>query len=482
MCNSINFIYRSLALLSLALLSACTGLSDKPDTIPAYQAVYPVDEQRLHRNTFQVFGQARSWVEAESGTRLDQVRLVIAEPSELTREVSYLGRNLIRQQFHDSGYAERIINRMSAAGALSYLALYTNRGPTILVNRKMLIQWMRTMEQPLARTRALQALLTHELVHAADDKRYDIHADQRSSFRDSFSKSATYEGHAQLMTRRICTRHNCLSGMHSLEGFMFGAGRNRITPADNSQALGLSMLEYAYIEGENFLRQLQSRTNGKQLVERVLRDPPPDPVEILAPQTYPNVSRYRRNHDLSLVLQQASHYWSPRSPWTLVETSPLRGINVRKSPEKRTAAINGFTNLITAMSAVQLYDENAVHLDPLDIMLIETRNHEMADLFARSFAIKNHASDPTVQTREISRSPVVKTGSPTGSQAGTKLRAVYLRYPDIQPDQPPGRKRGFVLVATLGRYVVQLSGHRHWDADRLLRLSERILVSSVKSR
>ncbi len=389
-----------------------------------------------------IFAAAKELVEQHTKTDLSAVQLTLASNRTIQDEVRYETRRLVSSQFHNSVYAEKFLQRMVDDQASSYAALYTDRGNRVMVSRPLLSTYLSMTEQAKAQLApAVAALLIHELVHAADDVRYNIHKNRVMNFKISFTQSAAFEGHAQLVTREICTLHDCLEGMRSLERFMFAPVDTSDPVAQSVQAISRNVLEYSYIEGERFLTALQQRPDGEQLIDQVLRNPPADPIQILVPETYPDTDREARNNRLRNAIHNAGHPWT-LSPWTIIETSPIKGINVRDQPERRSAAIEGFTRLIVAMESAQIYKQSELSLAPVDLTLIEADSADTANMFAESF--RQHVAQSTA---------VPSRTEPLGSN---ELPGVSILY--YTPAKKHGESDRLTVVATHGRHVLQLNG------------------------
>ncbi len=349
-----------------------------------------------------LFALARGWVEQETRTNLLHVSLSLTSDHIIQKQVRHETHKLVHGQFDSAHFAERFLNTIVGDQTGGYAALYVSDDQRILVSQPLLKAFVASVgDDSTLKRNAVLSLLIHELAHAADDRVYGIHKNRALSLKSSFTLSATFEGHAQLLTRRICAARGCLSGMGALENFMFNAGGTGPV-AQGVQAVSRNMLEYSYIEGERFLTQLAKRPNGEQLVHQVMMSPPEDPIQILVPESYPNLSRESRNERLMQALTDARHGWN-RHPWKMIETSPIKGINVRHSPERRVAAVEGFTRLIRSMVGAQLYDQTDTSINPIDLMLIETDGPDTATLFTESFLNQNNRgarirlSDPRVQ-------------------------------------------------------------------------------------
>jgi len=317
-----------------------------------------------------LFQQARTLVEANTGEDLSDVTLNLANDSSITAEVSHETQRLIHSQFDNQRFANRFLNSVMSGQQGTYAALYATRKSEVMVSLPL----MKSYQSSLPNNRSIQesailALLIHELVHAADDKRYNIHKNRDLNFRASFAQSAAFEGHAQFVTRTICTKANCLSGLEALDEFMFGRRNppNKLT--QTVQAVSRNVLEYSYVEGERFIAHLANRPNGQQLIGRL--------------KSYPNTQREQRNQMLISASTDFDHPWL-NGLWTSVQTSPLKGVNLRTDPDRRNAAVDGFTRLITSMVALQLYNQAKPDFSPIELTVLTTESAQTAKLFAKT--------------------------------------------------------------------------------------------------
>jgi len=238
----------------------------------------------------------------------------------------------------------------------TYAALYSTKNKRVMVSDSLLRSYINSIgNDAQAIKHALNTLLIHELVHAADDTLYNIHQNRDLNFRASFAQSAVYEGHAQHVTRRICQKSGCLPGLSS------------------------------YVEGERFITALSKRSDGKSLIQSALNTPPSDPVQILDPGSYPNITRKALNEQLISASNNINHPWNT-TPWVSVEASPLKGVNLRGDPGRRVAAVDGFTRLLEGMVAIQHYDQSDINASPIEVTLMSAENAQTADMFAQSLS------------------------------------------------------------------------------------------------
>jgi len=333
-----------------------------------------------------LFDEAREQVQLETKTNLSHVGLSVVTNREIETIVSAETGRLTHSQFTDHRFADHFLSNVMEGQSGTYAALYSTSTQQVLVSDALLQSYVSSVGNDVeAIKKALRALLIHELVHAADDSRYGIHRNRHLNFRASFAQSAVYEGHAQYITRRICQRSACSEGLGSLDYFMFGDQTPPNQLSQPVQAVSRNVLEYSYVEGERFIASLARRDNGKELISAALNKPPIDPIQILDPSSFPNSTRKKLNQQLIDASANIEHTWLT-APWVRVETSPLKGVNLRADPDRRTAAIDGFTRLIRGMVALQHYDQSALNGSPVEVTLMSAENSDTAEMFAQSLS------------------------------------------------------------------------------------------------
>lgn len=392
-----------------------------------------------------LFSQARSLVEHHTGVDLSDVSLNIASDLAITDEVSHETRKLIQNQFNNRAFANHFLNSVMSGQKGTYAALYATRKSEVMVSLPLMQSYQASLSNDKGvQESAMLALLIHELVHAADDKKYKIHENRKLNFRASFAQSAAFEGHAQFVTRNICTQSNCLPGLDALDKFMFGQKNppNKLT--QTVQAISRNVLEYSYVEGERFIANLASRPNGQQLIGDLLSNPPQDPIQILDPKSFPNTQREQRNQQLITASTSLSHPWL-RGEWTTVQTSPLKGVNLRTDPTRRDAAVDGFTRLITSMVALQLYNQAQPEFAPIELTVLTADNAATAKMFANTLHENTRIKDAHLSQANS----IVKVATMPNMEPAH----LYVTKEPVENNQTY-----FTLVGVSGINVVQIAG------------------------
>ncbi|MFK7993156.1 MAG: hypothetical protein AB8B87_03400 [Granulosicoccus sp.] len=394
------------------------------------------------------FALARRLVEKELQVDLSNIDLKLVDNTPINAEVALETKRLVKEQFGHSDFADQFLQQVMAPLAGTYAALYSSRLSAVMISRSMLASYERSViqEQPASSKRAaLLTLLIHELVHAADDLRYRIHDNRALNFRASFAQSATFEGHAQWATRRICEKAGCSDGLRALDNFMFSTDTHSTQLTQPVEAISRSVLEYSYVEGERFVARLATRENGKQLIDDLLSSPPLDPIQILAPDTYPDIAREHRNQRLIQTSRNVDHPLTG-APWIGVETSPLKGVDLRSDPTRRQAAIDGFTQLIQGMISMQFYDQQSPGAMPIETTILKAESAHTARLFATMLHSNTQQADAWVEDE-----PLLIRPDTSSTNQGVKLH-IYRTAIDADTSYRTS-------IAVSGEHVVQVSGN-----------------------
>ncbi len=419
-----------------------TGTDNNASNTLAYQRSIETPWTEIIHTQFE---QARRLVEHDLDVDLQQVQLLLVDDQPINAEVARETRRLVNEHFGLSTFSEQFLDKVMKNQSGTYAALFSSRLKAVMVSRSMLSSYENSLvADPDVRNAALLTLLIHELVHAADDQRYRIHENRALNFRASFAQSATFEGHAQWVTRRICAAYGCTSGLDALDKFMFSRESKPNQHTQPVEAISRNVLEYSYIEGERFVTHLAKRPNGRQLIDTLLAAPPFDPIQILDPATFPNSAREHRNQRLINASLNIDHPWV-KGRWIGVETSPLKGVNLRADPSRRQAAVDGFTRLIQAMVAMQLYDRDSPDANPMEVTLLHAESAHTAELFASTLHDNSQIADATINNEPLRIN--------TGAGHEQSQMNVHLYRTQLNNDTPYR-----TTVAVSGPYVVQIAG------------------------
>ena len=479
----------AITVLLMAMLSGCQSYLthiNPPPLQPGHSQLLPdswserglEDGFGINADSMQVlYDISRDLVEDYFELSLQEVRLELAANSKIERIVRRETQRLTNAVFDSSDFAKFFVDKVMEDQTGSYAGLFVHPENAVLVNSELLEIFLSQIDESDTRLRAesILALLIHELVHAADNKRYQIHSRRTVNFRGSVAQSAVFEGHAQLATRDICENSGCARGLTELDKFMFEAPEPTDPVARSLQAISRNVLEYSYVEGERFVKGLRDRSDGQQHLDNVLLKPPGDPVQILTPETYPNTDRDKRNETVLNIIGALEHPWN-RTSFAMIETSPIKGIDIRDDPERRAATKEGFTKLITSMIGLQVFNQSAKTLAPIEVSVMQTDTSETARLFAYSFYEKASSGSKTdLHTNTL----YITLGEREG--IGQWPMRVYVTLSNLKDGADSDTADYASLVASAGNWIIQIGGLIEQDYADMLHFSEAALLELVKT-
>jgi len=139
-----------------------------------------------------------------------------------------------------------------------------------------------------------------------------------------------------------------------------------------------------------------------------------------------------------------SHPWL-RGAWSTVQTSPLKGVNLRTDPARRDAAVDGFTRLITSMVALQLYNQAQPEFAPIELTVLRADTPSTAKMFAKTLH-----ENTLVKEAQLSRANSVVKVATTPAMEPARL------YVTKEPAE--NNQTYFTLIGVSGINVVQIAG------------------------
>jgi len=420
---------------------------------------------------------------------LEKVELKLAYNKTLEGFVERETAKLSHAVFTNTKFADLFLSTVMEDQSGTYAGLYVSPENMVVINRELLDIFRQSLIEHAAEipgvdadtliAKGFLALLIHELVHAADNERFQIHANRQLNFRASVAQSAVFEGHAQMATREICKQFACLAGLKRLDSFMFEAPEPADPVARSLQAVSRNVLEYAYVEGERFLTDLKKGPNGEKRLEAVLRNPPEDPVQILDPDNFPDQQRIWRNKRIFKRLQSVEHRWNS-SDFAFVETSPIKGLDLRKDPERRAATKEGFTRLIQSMVGAQLFDQAAGKIQPIEITVMQTDNEETAKLFSQSFFEKAARAGSEKTRSNTLHLKIGNRASDASNEQGAWPMRVFLTFTELTSPNS-NNPHHINLVANAGNWIIQMGGIAEPRDSNMLSFSEQAMLALLKS-
>lgn len=253
----------------------------------AQEKAAPVTEERVAA----AYADATAACKEVFGVDLDTLPpLKLVAPRELGDAVAAENLPMIALREPDDDKAKAAARDVGRQFAAVAYAKYSWSTKSILVVPKNWELSARTLGRPgLTADHALRAVMVHELCHAIDDRKFDLgkrvlearDADAVSAF------NAVLEGHAQLVSRRVCKVRGWSDGF-DLHTTSIGAVPDG---AVDGEALMLQLrataaaLAAAYLDGERFVAAVVEARPEKG-VSDVFLSPPKDLDTILHPGWY----------------------------------------------------------------------------------------------------------------------------------------------------------------------------------------------------
>lgn len=470
-------------LIALWGLQACTTAPINDDWQPKPAAALPVAiDDNLSATDGdpinQWFLEARDLVSAEFGIDLSFVNSFVADADKIQEQARHSLIGALSHDIENHEFAESLVENMLAAQTASVLAIYSPLNNAVLMHRDNLEDYLQSQQSEVSRKAAVQALLIHELIHAADDVRFDAFDHYGVSYQEVFAKSTIVEGHAQWHTRRLCRKTGCSAAFNAMTHYMFDVD----TPTDPAlkyiQNRNFKNLEFVYREGERFIDQLMKRPGGEQLISLAFEQPPRDSIQIIDPASFPNRQRESRNLALSTAIKQSAKPWKD-SEKGLLRRNVLAAAAFSVNPEAREPIVDFYTSKILAAAKHEYYDRKSDVAIPISVIALETNDaetaHQTAELIFGSttktyrglagnvVTLNNWQTDR--HTANIKDNKLGKIEIDLFTANGTMINdMVNSSYP-VE-----------VVTASSGKYIVHIDG-RFKGTEELMQLAGQLLLN-----
>ena len=218
------------------------------------------------------------------------LRFVTAQ--ELGQRVAEENEELLTLQLGDAAQAAAQAAQVGAQFAQFAYAKYSWSSQEFLV---VLPSWnglaRRFDRIELVEDEAVRAVLVHELAHALDDQVHDLGArllacrdtDQVQGF------NAVLEGHAQLLTRRVCAAQGWSDGFDVFTELIEAIPPGLDEASLQAVRVQVATVGAAYTQGERFMAALLER-GGAEAVTRAFRAPP-DAQTVFHPEWFLDPSK-----------------------------------------------------------------------------------------------------------------------------------------------------------------------------------------------
>jgi len=451
-------IVENTALTSAASSSAAGQHSTNASALPMLQAWF---SEALHA------------VSAELDVDMSHVTMQVTDAHGIASHAKSALMDSLRTDLTNTTFAESLVNNILSIQTQSVLALYSPTHKQILLHEKNVASFL------LARNtnpkNAMQALLIHELVHAADDAKHDAFNQTSMHYQEVFAKSAVMEGHAQWQTRRICQKIGCSRAFDDLNAYMFDTHATDDPALEYVQSRSFKNLEFIYKEGERFIDTLYKR--DKNLIAQAFTHPPRDSIQIIAPESFPNINREQQNDKLSNIIEASVKPWKEKSTGRL-KRNVLAAFNV--DPAARQPVVSFYTNNIIAASKHEYYDQKSDLPIPVAVIALKTDHLSTANktatmLFESTVDNYNQLDGELIDINNWKREHHTATVTVGNGESAISMDTAsgYMINGLVQAEYPVT-----VITASSGPYLVHIHGRQMSDTqEQLMQFAGNLLIA-----
>ena len=208
---------------------------------------------------------------------------------------------LIQSQIEDKHQAKEQAEAFADSVAVGLFAKYAFIEDVILFSPEGFKLNAEELGMPgLLGMEVVQAILVHELVHAADQNHLDVRATMLAlGDADRIQTlNAAFEGHAQHIARRVCGELGWQKGFDQYTAATQTAPKSEGEDGEAMRLLRRLQREATaqlYSDGEAFIAAVE-KAAGKEGVQRALRKPPRDFAEIIRPGWFLHPERRPKTH------------------------------------------------------------------------------------------------------------------------------------------------------------------------------------------
>lgn len=458
------------------LVSGCASTLTQPRSIADTGSAQQLDEDQAIPLQ-QWFAEAKHAVAQTLDTDLSEVQLQVADTDGISVHARSSLMDALEHDLDNSHFTQSLVDNILTLQTGSVLAIYAPAVKQILLHDSNLAKYLQNLET--GKKEALQALMIHELVHAADDKTFQAFKHKSMSYQEVFAKSAVVEGHAQWQTRKICKSLGCSRAFDNLNKYMFDS-RSPDDPAlQYVQDRSFKNLEFVYKEGERFIDKLQKRKNAKASLALAFSKPPRDSIQIIDPDSFPDRERETRNDKLSVVIDNTTKPWNKNSTGTL-KRNILAAAAFSVDPTARQPIVNFYTSKILAATKHEYYEHASDTPIPVAVIALQTDSNNTAVktaslIFDSTLNTYNQLKGDLVEIDDWKtehHSADISTGLINGKPIQMHTASGYIKNGLVDAEYPVE-----VITATSGNYLVHIDGRYVHGQSDLMQFAGRILLS-----
>lgn len=442
---------------------------DSTATKPLHGITDPIDDW---------FAEARTLVGNALNVDLSFVEASVVDADDIANHARHSLLGAVSHDIENHQFAAKLVDDMLIAQTASVLAIYTPPTKAILMHRENLADYLDAQQSPEMRKAAVQALMIHELVHAADDLRFEAFDHYGVSYQEVFAKSTIIEGHAQWHTRKICKVAGCSAAFNAMTDYMFDVDTVADPALRYIQSRNYKNLEFVYREGERFIDQLMKRPGGQQLVDLAFEKPPQDSIQIIDPTSFPNRQREQRNLALSDAIKNSKKPWDAREKG-LLRRNVLAAAAFSVNPDAREPIVEFYTSKVLAAAKHEYYDRNSDVAIPVSVVALQTSDSATAKRTATLIY------DSTTRTYNGLTGETISLDNWTTDNHATTVKDkllgdvsvdIFTANGIMNNDLVGSRYPVEVVTATSGDYIVHIDG-RFKGTPELINLATTLLIN-----
>ncbi len=453
----LRYISMALILCTTLFLSSCATKS-----FPVYEV------QRSELKLW--FASAKALVEEERGLDLSNVTLSTVTGREMLFVLSDLyGKKIDPNMTADTRI--RVFADKAFEDVKSVQAVYDPFAKRIVVNQQNLKYYIGQLTEHGADAQsAAMTLLIHELIHAADDKEYDLVAIEKRHKGDTLGVFMVAEGHAEMQTESLCIKAGCSNAFRTAQIEFHGAD-----PHDTDQILLTSQDNNGllYVQGRKFLKALAARDSDGSLVRQALIKPPGDVLEFFDPANFPDVPRANRREKIYQTLN-AIEFETSKGPMLKIPQAVFNETDLPAGRQERLNYVREYKQQVLASGSMNFVEQYAENLNTVNVTLYEASSPAAAYKIQQKLIAKRRAL--TSKLKNLGAA-ITHPGTSELRHMSENLPAKTQRYVLDFKNRDTGKTTQFISTFLIeGRHLIAVnnSNDNELNSEVLLKTLQKL--------
>lgn len=369
------------------------------------------------------YQEAKPFVSENLAVSLSDIPLEIQDKGEMYLTHRNLSKRYIEERFKGDA-KKKIIDSQIEHSLDRTIAIYDPHNRRIVVDQKNFLRYIsRFSARGHSPKQAAMTVLVHELVHAADDANYDLMSLHEKKPWNTLTISAVIEGHAQQQTEIICRKLDCADAFKDDEYFLSFlpaiTGTGKLLPTMRGDNVTLK-----YVNGTDFLRDLQGMEGGTALVDRALKNAPGDVLTLFNSERFLDDTVTQSSDILAVSLSSKKMQWL--SNWISSPKSAFTESSFPRRSERRDRYIKSRVDNLLGSAMMSYYPPSGHSLTPITVKLFQARSEIAAKQEAtQAFRDVRHNTAGILGWSLSLRN--IKTWSEEESTNGQKLSINHFR-------------------------------------------------------